>query len=138
MYSITLTSYHLGITISLLVLLLNRPFPASFYFCIFNTVDSKQMFNINLAKDWIHTPDLWCRWQPLYQLSHNPLVLVFKNGPSPAFSNIQYNFTANIGEKCQSSIQYWESNPRPSEHESPPITTSPGLPPASPSSYPPL
>ena len=24
----------------------NRPFPASFYFRIFNTVDSKQMFNI--------------------------------------------------------------------------------------------
>ena len=34
--------------------------------------------------------------------------------------------------KCQkilSSIRYRDSNPRPSEHESPPITTRPGLPP---------
>ena len=27
------------------------------------------------------------------------------------------------------SIQCWDSNPRPLEHESPPITTRPGLPP---------
>ena len=44
-------------------------------------------------------------------------------------TNIITNFTTNICEKCSSSIQCWDSNPRPSEHESPPITTRPGLPP---------
>ena len=28
---------------------------------------------------------------------------------------------------CPYSIQRWYSNPRPSEHESPPMTTRPGL-----------
>ena len=31
--------------------------------------------------------------------------------------------TTNICEKCPSSIQCWDLNPRPSGHESPPITT---------------
>ena len=35
----------------------------------------------------------------------------------------------NICEKCPSSIRYRDSNPRPLEVESPPITTRPGLPP---------
>ena len=30
-------------------------------------------------------------------------------------------------KKCPSSIWYWDSNPQPSEHESPPRTTRPGL-----------
>ena len=30
--------------------------------------------------------------------------------------------------KCPSSIQCWDSNPQPLEHESPPITTRPGIP----------
>ena len=34
-------------------------------------------------------------------------------------------------KKCPSSIRCWDSNPRPSEHESPSITTRPGLPPLS-------
>ena len=34
-------------------------------------------------------------------------------------------------KKCPSSIQCRDSNPRPLEHESPPITTRPGLPPKS-------
>ena len=41
------------------------------YFRLFNTVDSKQMFNINFADDWIRTVDLWYWKRPLYQLSHN-------------------------------------------------------------------
>ena len=44
------------------------------------------------------------------------------------FSSFQTNITifiTNICEKCPSSIWY----PRPSGHESPPITTRPGLPP---------
>ena len=34
-------------------------------------VESKQMFNINFADDWIQTADLWFWKQPLYQLSPN-------------------------------------------------------------------
>ena len=47
------------------------------------------------------------------------------------FSSFQTNitiFTTKICEKCPSSKQCWDSNPRPSVHESPPITTRPGLP----------
>ena len=36
-------------------------------------------------------------------------------------------FTTNVCEKCPSSIRC--QNPQPSERESPPITTRPGLPP---------
>ena len=32
-------------------------------------LDSKQMFDIKFATDWIRTTDIWK--QPLYQLSHN-------------------------------------------------------------------
>ena len=38
-------------------------------------------------------------------------------------------FTANMCEKSPSKIQCRDSNPRPSECDSPPITTRPGLPP---------
>ena len=68
----------------------------------------------------------------------NVLPTFFKKGPIPAsfiiyFWSFQTNiipiFKTNICEKM--SIQYWclDSNQRPSEHESPPITTGPGLPP---------
>ena len=45
--------------------------------------------------------------------------------------NINTIFTTNQCEQtsCQSSIQCWDSNPQPLEHESSPITTRPGLPP---------
>ena len=48
------------------------------------------------------------------------------------FQSFQTNntiFTTNICEKCPSSIWCRDSNPRPSERESLPITTRPGLPP---------
>ena len=32
--------------------------------------------------------------------------------------------------KCASSLRFWDSNPQPSEHESPLIITMPGLPPS--------
>ena len=56
------------------------------------------------------------------------------------FSSFQTNITiltTNICEKmsCPSSIRRWDSNPWPSEHESPPITTRPGLPPLYPPTY---
>ena len=47
-----------------------------------------------------------------------------------SFSNKhQYNFTTINVKKCPSSIRHRDSNPRPLERESPPITTRPGLPP---------
>ena len=67
-----------------------------------------------------------------------PLSFTFKkNGPTPAsfivdFRSFQTNiikkFTTKISEKCPSSIRCRDSNPWPPEHESPPITTRPGLP----------
>ena len=51
------------------------------------------------------------------------------------FQSFQTNmvtiFTTYQYEKmsCPSSIQHRDSNQRPSEHEPPPITTRPGLPP---------
>ena len=40
-------------------------------FCLFHTVESTQMFNINFADDCIRTLDLWYRKRPLCQLSLN-------------------------------------------------------------------
>ena len=48
------------------------------------------------------------------------------------FSSFQTNmsiFTTNVCEKWPSSIWCRDSNPRPSGHEFPPITTTPWLPP---------
>ena len=47
------------------------------------------------------------------------------------FSSFQTHITILTSkcEKCPSSIQCWDSNLRPYEHKSPPITTRPGLPP---------
>ena len=53
-----------------------------------------------------------------------PLFCLFS-----VFAYKQYNVTTNICEKCPSSIRCRDSNPRPSERESLPITTRPGLPP---------
>ena len=68
---------------------------------------------------------------PLFQDS------MLKNGPTPAsfrlflvFSHKQYKFYSKSIWKCPSSIWRWDLNPRPSEHESPPITNRPGLPPS--------
>ena len=43
-------------------------------------------------------------------------------------TTVQFLQQINV-KKCSSSIQCWDSNPLPLEHESPPITTRPGLPP---------
>ena len=59
-----------------------------------------------------------------------------KNGPTPAsfsfvfglFKQTLLQFLQKIYvKKCPSSIRYQDSNPRPSECESLPITTRPGL-----------
>ena len=62
-----------------------------------------------------------------------------KNGPSPgSFSFIFRRFKHTIVKivlqqinvkKCPSSIRCWDLNPQPLEHESPPLTIRPGLPP---------
>ena len=64
------------------------------------------------------------------------LALFLKKGyPRPLFrlfSSFQTNITnltTDISEKCPSSIWCRDSNPQPSEQESPPLTTRPGLPP---------
>ena len=62
-----------------------------------------------------------------------PFVLYHELGLElTAFPKRQTNitiFTSNKCEKCPSNIRCWDSNPRPSEHESSHITTRPGLPP---------
>ena len=64
-------------------------------------------------------------------------LFFFKIGPTPASflfifglfkQTIQFLQQINV-KKCPSSIRRWDSNPRPLERESTPITTRPGLPP---------
>ena len=43
------------------------------------------------------------------------------------FLSFQTHNTILYVKKCPSSIQCWDSNPRLTEHESPPITTRSGL-----------
>ena len=46
------------------------------------------------------------------------------------FNQQTFKFLQQINvTTCPSSIYYWYSKPQPSEHESLPITTRPGLPP---------
>ena len=69
-------------------------------------------------------------WNHIIHLvsSQSKWLLSFsKNEPSwPlfVFSNITI-FTPKICEKCPSSVQCWDSNSRPSEQESPTVTTQP-------------
>ena len=61
----------------------------------------------------------------------------FKNEPKPAsfclcsvFSIKHYSFLQQIYvKKCPFSIWRWDTNWQPSDYESPPLTTRPGLPP---------
>ena len=62
------------------------------------------------------------------------LLFYFLNGPSPASIPFIFVFQKNFTifttikcEKCPSFKWCWDSKPRPSEHESPPITTRPGI-----------
>ena len=56
------------------------------------------------------------------KIGHPPALL----GLFSVFSNKHYNFYKSKCEKCPSSTQCWDSNPRPSEHESPLIPITPG------------
>ena len=55
------------------------------------------------------------------------------------FKSLQTNINTILQQKyvkiCPSSIRHWDSNPRPSECESPPITTRPGHLPTNRDSY---
>ena len=63
-----------------------------------------------------------------------PLIHLFSS-----FQTNITNFTTNMYvKKCPSSIRCWDSNSRPLEHEPPPITTRPGLPPGTSIFVPPL
>ena len=72
---------------------------------------------------------VWQDWAILW-------IPFLKNGPTPAsflfifyFSNKHYNFFTNFFvKKCKNNIPCRDSNPWPLGHESPPITTRPGLP----------
>ena len=67
---------------------------------------------------------------PVQNLFQKAKVFFKKNGRLFSSFQIQITiFTTNKCEKSPSSIQCWNSNPWPSEHESPPVTTRPGLPP---------
>ena len=65
------------------------------------------------------------------------LLILFKMGHPGLFFIYFWSFQTYINtilqlinvKKCPSSIQRWDSNPRPYKHESSPITTRPGLPP---------
>ena len=64
------------------------------------------------------------------------LMLYLKKWDNPSQCIVYFwSFLTNITisaknqcEKCPSSIQHWDSNPRPLKQESSPITTRPGLP----------
>ena len=64
-------------------------------------------------------------------------ILIVQEWANPGFFFIYFRpfkhtlqFLQQINvKKCPSSIRHWDSNSRPLEHESPPITTKPGLPP---------
>ena len=79
----------------------------------------------------------WVRFnllQPMFRFGpRGPKI--YKNVPSPASFSVfclfkqTFQFLQQINmKKCPSSIWCQDSNPRLSEHESPPITTRPGLP----------
>ena len=56
-----------------------------------------------------------CHRRPLFRLSFQTNITIF--------------YLQQKCAKCHSCIRWRDSNPRPSEHEPPPITTRPGLPP---------
>ena len=90
-------------------------------------------YDCNQSHDLQHTiRDLFS-----FKSSHSALQFVFLNVPSQAsFSffhlfkqTLQFVQPIYVKMVCPSSIRRQDSNPRPLEHESPPITTWPGLPP---------
>ena len=80
------------------------------------------------------------RKSSIYVTKRRTVERALKNGPTPAsfsfifglFKQTSLQFLQQIYvKKCPSSMQCQDSNPRPSDCESLPITTRPGLPPMS-------
>ena len=76
----------------------------------------------------------WHRWTKGKVINFEMFFLKKMGQPRPLFclfSSIQTNitnFTTNMNvKKCPSSIQHRDSNSQPSDYESPPFTTRPGL-----------
>ena len=69
-----------------------------FYFRLFNTVDSKQMFFIKVCQWLISNHGRWCWKQPLYQLSPQPL-------PNEAKSLTLMKQTCNSNRVVAASIR---------------------------------
>ena len=80
--------------------------PLSLFFVF--SINSKQMFIINIADDWIRTEDLWYWKQPLYQLSyhHNPSLISFfkKMGRSRPLFVYFPSFLVTISMQIEKSI----------------------------------
>ena len=92
--------------------------------------------NIALQSNETRSRPIGIRNMNYFQCEHvglfKDLHSKFFNGPLfNLFSSSETNitiFTTNICEKCPSSVLCWDLNPQPSDHESPPVTTRPGLP----------
>ena len=87
------------------------------YFGLFSSHWSILNCSVSQLIDSIHRFILFLKLRPLFHL----------------FSFFQTNITiltTNQCEKCPSSIRRQDSNSQPSDYESPPLTTRPGLPPA--------
>ena len=103
--------------------------------------DAKNLFKTSTWVDVKNCRTLWRFWSA--NIVENDDIwkrrfgrIAFFNSPSPIlFSFIfglckQTNYTIlQKMTKCPYSIQCYDLNPIPPEHESPPITTRPGLPP---------
>ena len=82
----------------------------------------------------VYSHNIEMKWSKEYNLGYHILHIYDKLVIKTLFRlflSFQTNitiFTTNKCEKCPSSIRSWDSNPQPSEHESPPITTTQGLP----------
>ena len=68
------------------------------YFCLFNIVQSKPIFNVNFADDWFWTVDLWCQKRPLHLLSHNlfPIIPLFDQYELLCIAKWQNNVSKNF------------------------------------------
>ena len=81
-----------------------------------------------------HFTQAFCQLKLHDLCTHYFLMKVLKMGhPRPLFhlfSSFQSKITflqQTFVKKSPSSIRFWDSNPQPSEHESPPITTRQGF-----------
>ena len=94
----------------------------------------KEIVYFILPTHWYWNPFLFCAFTH-GKFKH--VANLFYKGPTrPLFclflsfqTNIITIFITNICEKCPSSIRCRDSNLQPLEHEPPPVTTRPGLPP---------